>query len=316
MESYSTESLPAATRASAWSKLYSEQLNRVTFTPADRHDFAARLSLGQFGPIQLASMVANRSSIERTRRDISPGGRRLYSFLLQARGTGVLDHCGNEARLNQGDFVLCDSAAPHSFMLEDNSMIIMLRVDAPLIKKHLPTPERYCGLRLDNSVGLTSTMSAMVERLNFQIQNGFNSEYDGRFARQTLEMLSMAYAIGFEEQPEGSAIMLSRQSEVIRYIEDNLRDPELSPASVAAGLRISPRYLRALFAGRGEKASSYIVRRRLEECAKQLRNPSWAGHTLTEIAFAWGFNSAAHFTRTFHEHFGMPPREYRRSATN
>ena len=126
----------------------------------------------------------------------------------------------------------------------------------------------------------------------------------------------MAYAIGFEEQAEGSAIVMSRQAEVIRFIEDNLRDPELSPASVAAGLRISPRYLRTLFAGRGEKASTYIVRRRLEECAKQLRNPSWAGHTLTEIAFAWGFNSAAHFTRTFHEHFGMAPRNYRRSASN
>ena len=93
-----------------------------------------------------------------------------------------------------------------------------------------------------------------------------------------------------------------------------LRDPRLSPASVAEGLRISPRYLRTVFAGTGEKVSGYIIRRRLEECAKQIRNPAWAGHTLTEIAFAWGFNSAAHFTRTFHEQFGMAPREYRRIA--
>ena len=56
----------------------------------------------------------------------------------------------------------------------------------------------------------------------------------------------------------------------------------------------------------------YILRRRLEECARQMANPAWGVHTLTEIAFAWGFNSAAHFTRTFHERFGMPPREYRR----
>jgi len=314
MKSYSTEAFPMTTRASAWSKLYSQELNRVNFTPADRHDFTARLSLGQFGPIQLASMQANRSNIERTRSHISPSARRLYSFLLQARGTSVLDHCGHEAKLDQGDFVLCDSAAPHSFTVDDDSMIIMLRVDAALIKKHLPTPERFCGMRLDNKVGLTATMSAMVENLNEQIQGGFHSDYDGRFARHVLEMLSMAYAIGFEQQPEGSAIVLSRQTEVVRYIEDNLRDPELSPASVATALRISPRYLRTLFAARGEKASTYIVRRRLEECAKQIRNPSWTGHTLTEIAFAWGFNSPAHFTRTFHEHFGMPPREYRNSA--
>ena len=316
MESFSTEAFPAAMRASAWNTLYSKQLNRVDFTPADRNDFAARLSLGRLGPIQFASMAADRAHIERTRRHISPGAPRLYSFLLQARGQGVLNHCGNEARLGEGDFVLCDSAAPHSFTLGDASRIILLRVDAALIKKHLPTPERYCGMRLERQVGLTGTMAAMVEALNGQLESGFHSEYDGRMARQVLEMLSMAYAIGFEEQPDRTAIMRSRQAEVIRYIEDNLRDPGLTPASVAAGLRISPRYLRTLFAGRGEKASSYIIRRRLEECAKQIRNPSWAGHTLTEIAFAWGFNSAAHFTRTFHEHFGMAPRDYRRFARN
>jgi AraC-like DNA-binding protein len=71
-----------------------------------------------------------------------------------------------------------------------------------------------------------------------------------------------------------------------------------------------------VFASSGEKVSGYIIRRRLEECAKQIRNPAWAGHTLTEIAFAWGFNSAAHFTRSFHERFGMTPRDYRRTASN
>lgn len=316
MESYSTDTLPAATRARAWNTLYSKQLNQVDFTPADRSDFTARLSLGRLGPIQFASMLANRSNIERTRSHIVSNAPRLYSFLLQARGNGVLNHCGHEARLNQGDFVLCDSAAPHSFELEDDSLVIMLRVEAGLIKKHLPTPEHYCGLKLGNEVGLTGTMSAMVEKLNTQLEGGFHSEYDGRFARHVLEMLSMAYAIGFEPQSDVSAVMRGRQAEITRFIEDHLRDPGLTPAAVAEGLRISPRYLRMVFAGMGEKVSSYIIRRRLEECAKQIGNPSWAGHTLTEIAFAWGFNSAAHFTRSFHEQFGMTPRDYRRQSAS
>ena len=69
-----------------------------------------------------------------------------------------------------------------------------------------------------------------------------------------------------------------------------------------------------MFAPGGEKMSVYILRRRLEECARQIGNPSWNAHTLTEIAFSWGFNSAAHFSRTFLEKYGMPPREYRRMA--
>jgi AraC-like DNA-binding protein len=60
--------------------------------------------------------------------------------------------------------------------------------------------------------------------------------------------------------------------------------------------------------------SAYILRRRVEECARQMSDPNWSGHTLTEIAFSWGFNSAAHFTRSFREQFGSAPRDYRRSA--
>src|SRR6188508_2097671 len=115
METYSADALPAASRAIEWNDLYSRQLNRVEFTPEDRHSFAARLSLGRLGPIQFVRMSTNRTDIRRTRRHIVPGAPRLYSFLLQARGSSVFQHCGQEAHLAEGDFTLCDSAAPHSF---------------------------------------------------------------------------------------------------------------------------------------------------------------------------------------------------------
>jgi AraC-like DNA-binding protein len=312
MQSYTSDALPLESRMSAWNALYSRQLNNVEFTPASSQDFAARLSLGQLGPIQFARMCTNRTNILRTRKHIVPSQRRLYSFLLQARGSSLLSHCGHEAQLMPGDFALCDSSAPHSFTVDDNSVVIMLRIDAKTLRQHLPTPEQFCGMHLRNEVGLTSTMATMLERLDGQLERGFTSIYDERFAQNVLEMLSLSYAVGFDLEPDVSAVLRGRHAEVVRYIEDNLRDPQLAPASIAQGLRISPRYLRTIFASTGEKVSSYIIRRRLEECAKQIRDPSWAGHTLTEIAFAWGFNSAAHFTRTFHEQHGLPPREYRR----
>jgi len=313
MQCYSTEMLPAATRTSAWNALYSRELNNVEITPARSGDYAARLSLGQLGPIQFARMSTARTNISRTKRHIVPGAPRLYSFLLQAKGSSLFSHCGHEAQLTEGDFALCDSAAPHSFTVDDDSMVVMLRVDARTLRMYLPTPERFCGLHLQSQVGLTGSLSPMIERISGQLERGFTCIYDDRLARNVMEMLSMSYSIGFDAQPDTSAVLRGRYAEVVRYIEDHLRDPQLSPATVATGLRISARYLRTIFATTGEKASTYIIRRRLEECARQLRDPSWSGHTLTEIAFSWGFNSAAHFTRTFHEQFGQAPRDYRRS---
>ena len=238
METYSADALPAASRAIEWNDLYSRQLNSVEFTPEDRHSFAARLSLGRLGPIQFVRMSTNRTDIRRTRRHIVPGAPRLYSFLLQARGSSVFQHCGQEAHLGEGDFTLCDSAAPHSFSVADSSTVIMLRVEGSMLKEHLPTPERFCGLRLRHEVGLTAPMAAMVEKLDARLEGGFTSVYDASVARHLLEMMAMSYAIGFDKLPDLSAVIKGRQAEVVRHIEDRLRDPRLSPASVAEGLRI------------------------------------------------------------------------------
>jgi AraC-like DNA-binding protein len=152
----------------------------------------------------------------------------------------------------------------------------------------------------------------MVQSLTNRCEMGIDAAYEGQVARHLLEMISMSYTMGFEGS-NASATLWQRRKDIIRYIEEHLRDPALSPASIAAGLRLSPRYLRTIFSISGERVSAYILRRRLEECARQMRNPAWNGHTLTEIAFSWGFNSSAYFTRCFHEQFGVAPRDYRRA---
>jgi len=101
------------------------------------------------------------------------------------------------------------------------------------------------------------------------------------------------------------------RARIRRCVEARLFDPELSPASVAAALGLSPRYLRLLLAGDGESLTAYILRRRLEECARQLRDPRHAGRSVTELAFACGFNDASHFSRAFKARFDRSPRDYR-----
>jgi AraC family transcriptional activator of tynA and feaB len=107
-------------------------------------------------------------------------------------------------------------------------------------------------------------------------------------------------------------VVSGRHAKVKLYIEQHLRDPDLSPCSIASRLKLSSRYLRMIFASGSETVSAYILRRRLEECARQMADAQWRGHSIAEIAFAWGFNSAPHFTRSFRERYGVSPRHYRR----
>ncbi len=311
MELLSTDGLPAIGRAAAWGQMYATRMSHVEFTPGDKDKFDAELKFGQLGPIKLARLSVDRCSVERKQSHIVHDSPRLYNFLLQAEGASTFYHCGKEAELSAGDFVLCDTGLPHYFSTSGSSVTVMVRVPGAVLRSYLPTPEQYCGQHLGRATGLTGTVAAMVHEL----ANGggnLGPGYEDRVARYLLEMISMSYTMGVDAVQDASAIAWQRRKDVIQFIEDNLRDPDLSPASISTGLRVSPRYLRTIFASGGEKMGAYILRRRLEECARQMASPAWSAHTLTEIAFSWGFNSAAHFTRTFNEKYGMAPREYRK----
>jgi AraC-like DNA-binding protein len=286
-------------------------MSRVEFTPADQSRFDAELSICQIGPVKLAKLSVDRCSIERARRHLAHSPR-LYSFLLQAKGSSVFYHYGHEARLSEGDFVLCDTGMPHHFETDRPSVTVMVRVLPEVLRQYMPALEQFCGLQLGHAVGVTNTAAAMVQALSNQIDFGACPDYEGRVARSLLEMISISYTMGFNSRSSTSSAVLRRRNDVIRYIEDNLRDPSLTAESVADGVHLSPRYLRAIFSESGEKVSDYIRRRRVEECARKMRDPAWAGHSLMKIAFTSGFNSAAHFSRCFRDRFKVSPREYRR----
>ena len=112
----------------------------------------------------------------------------------------------------------------------------------------------------------------------------------------------------------GSPPLCGRHARAQLRIERDLRDPALSPSRVAKRLRMSPRDLKAVFAAGDETVADYILRRRLEECARELADPERRRTTIQQIALAWGFDSAPLFTRCFRERFGMSPRQYRSCA--
>ena len=312
METYSTANVPRATRAAYWNSLYASRLAHVTFNPVDPADFEAELRLGSIGPLGVARVTSKPADIERNRAHISRGGARLFSFLMLARGSGVFEHCGHSTALTSGDFTLCDNAAPHRLHNVDSTELIVLRVSPEVIREHLPNPELWCGMRLPADSMFASAACNMVRDVCRRMDAGVPDRYARTVAGNLLDVLATAMGVTFDV-PGSATSVVARRIQAQRHVEMHLRDPELAPPAVARALHISPRYLRMLFEGERESIACYILRRRLEECARALANPLQQGRTITEIAFANGFNSAAHFTRTFREQYSVTPSEFRRA---
>ncbi|MDX3117764.1 helix-turn-helix domain-containing protein [Streptomyces scabiei] len=101
---------------------------------------------------------------------------------------------------------------------------------------------------------------------------------------------------------------------ILEYVELHLTEPDLCPEGIARAHHISVRYLHRLFKDEGATVSRWILRRRLEECRRDLIRHGRESRTIAAVAGRWGFLSATHFSRVFRAAYGMSPREWRDAA--
>ncbi|WP_051741629.1 helix-turn-helix domain-containing protein [Streptomyces xylophagus] len=79
------------------------------------------------------------------------------------------------------------------------------------------------------------------------------------------------------------------------YADSRLRDPDLTPATIARALNVSVRTLHRAFAD-GETVMAYVRRRRLEGARRELDCPG-SPYTVADVAARWQFADSSHFRR-------------------
>ena len=313
MLSYSTHGLPSPAKVSYWNDIISDVFAPLETRPNNNNDFDAEVRCARFGRLRLAKATSRAATVRRSKGQAAKLDEHRYFLHVQMQGQLLIRQDGHEALLEEGDLVLSDSTLPYTLSYDDECSTLVLIVDEDELKRHLPTPEEMIGVKMSGSRGLSRTTSLMLRSVWEQAEEGLPEELGSRIADSLLDMFATAcmevkgMAVG---EP---AIVGSRRAQIKRYIEANLRNPELSVRSVAAAFGISPRYLHILFTNENETVSSYVLRRRLEECGRQLTDALWRRRTITEIAFGWGFNNATHFARVFRNQYRTSPRDFRKS---
>jgi transcriptional regulator GlxA family with amidase domain len=125
--------------------------------------------------------------------------------------------------------------------------------------------------------------------------------------------LDIARAIvATREDPQPRQQTGARLVAVLLYIDANLSNPRLSPATIANANAISLRTLHRLFESTDDSVSAVIRERRLTRChADLLRSPH---ESVTAIAYRWGFRNISFFSRLFRERYGVSARELQMAA--
>jgi AraC-like DNA-binding protein len=137
-----------------------------------------------------------------------------------------------------------------------------------------------------------------------------------RLETAVVDLLSatLAHHLDAEDRlpPETRTRTLTRR--IRAFILKHLRDPDLTPMSIAAAHHISVSYLYRLFQQEGTTVAAWIRQQRLEAARRDLADPALGGLPVQDIAVRWGFSLHSSFTRAFQVRYGLSPRDYRRQA--
>lgn len=102
-----------------------------------------------------------------------------------------------------------------------------------------------------------------------------------------------------------------RMATAMRFIDQHLYDPELTPNKIAKAMHMSLRSLYLLFARSNLTIQGFVRDRRLEDCRLDIaaqRNDM----NMRQLALSRGFNDLSGFSRSFKRKYGISPMEFQK----
>jgi AraC-like DNA-binding protein len=240
------------------------------------------------------------------------GERRPEAFglTLVTAGEAILADPSGDRTLRRGDLCLLHSGLPFEKRMArgyaETFLYLPRAAFAAAVGARVPDPEPAVAAPSGLAGLLADTLVAFARR---------RRELGPAEWPPLLRALAQLMSAVFLDREPGCAASPARRLQrdrALRHIDDHLADPALSPRAIAAALGMSVRYLHLLFEDAGASVRATILARRLDRCRDALAGAP--RRSISEIAFAWGFNDAAHFSRVFKARFGSSPRDLRAAA--
>lgn len=271
--------------------------------------FNARISRRPIDDFRLIDCACDPVQGYRRTREIARSDGEYYSVLYIVEGREDLRMRGREVSLRAGEFVLWDSACATEFTVPERLRKLTLAIPKSRLETALPFAADYVGLAIDGRSGVGALWVAHLLTLDQQVDRIDPARFGG-IMQASVELLAQSCrSAGISDHRPARSVALER---IRRYILANLADEEMTPHTIAAAQRVSPRYLHLIFKGSGSTLSGWILAQRLERCAALLSSPDCAMHQIAEIAHRCGFADAAYFSRVFKQRYGISPRRFRR----
>ena len=303
---WSTLGVNPQDRYASWEEALDSSHSAWRLNDRTPEDFRAAFEATTLDDLRVVQCACDPCSGSRGGHEIGNDDEAFFGLLLIQRGCEEVTVDTKTFALEAGMGLLWDSTVPIRFRLLSPIRKLTVFVRQDRLLRAAPNALERLGEPLDWRHGVGAVASAHIRSLSDEA-----THIDADMGPAAAEM--MLHLISADLDQPGDTSLSSTQARLLArvdaHIAAHLDDVDLGPQSIAADLGISVRSLHLLFSHRGTTVSRRILDRRLERCRSDLvAKPHMS---ITEIAFSWGFNDMAHFSRAFRRQYNETARTYR-----
>ncbi|HET7335102.1 MAG TPA: helix-turn-helix transcriptional regulator [Rhizomicrobium sp.] len=228
---------------------------------------------------------------------------------LPVEGEFLLEGDSGTVDLRRGDILYGPTGRDSTLRLSDQFVMLYLRIPQSMLYPRLLNLRVLKMGTLSSKIAgnrvFSNLLRSIVDDLD-ELTDGYIHPIEVALSEFVISNLAENCAIGCFDLAGASNFQRITQA-----IEMQLGDGDLTLHKIADQQHVSVRYIQKLFQQAGMSFSQYLRRRRLERCNSDLASLAHRNLSISDICFRWGFNDAAHFSRSFRADYGMTPRAYR-----
>lgn len=283
---------------------------RLDFSTADEEK--SRMTSVMLGTCRLTRLEADRHVVFGDHVTAAPNDPDAIKLIVQTEGCASLTQGGLHAPVSRNALVVYDPSRP--YMLTNSTPVRQLLLQLPRHSLPATAVERLSQpftAHADKD-GMCRILLSLMDSTIHEIDH-LDEARRASVGQTMLELVRTMIGADLQQAIPVANPLHTLLQRIRDFIDLNLERPDLTITMIARRMGCSVRYIYRAFEVECLTPSDYIWDLRVQKAAEKLRDAGGYAGEISEIAFALGFSSSAHFSRAFRLRYGVSPSQWRKA---